>query len=433
MSVLVTTCDARAEKISFIRDAEIERTLRVYSSRVFEVAGLDPSAIEIYIVNDNSINAFVAGGQKLFINSGLLMRSENADQVIGVIAHEAGHIAGGHLSRTHDQLAKSSAQAIIGAVLGGVAAIGGRGDLATALVLGGQQVGQRSFLQYSRTQEYAADQAGMRFMDDAGISSEGLKDFIEILGDQELLSTSSQAPYVRTHPLSRERVDAIGEHVRTSPVTRGKLPPEYAEMHARMRAKLRAYLNPGTLLRYYPLTDQSLVARYAQAVAYYRRADLDKAVTLIDGLIAERPDDPFFHELKGQMLFEHGNIPDALPQYEKAVNLYPQSALLKTDLARIQIESGDPALLEPAIGHLRVSAVTDSDRVLVWYLLAKAYGLNGDMGMSAMAMAERAFLKGNQKEARYHAEKAQKMLPFGSPGWLKTEDILSSLKKEKDD
>ena len=425
---------AAADRISFIRDAEIERTLRVYSTRVFEAAGLDPSAIEIYLVKDNSINAFVAGGQKLFIHTGLLMRSENPEQVIGVIAHEAGHIAGGHLSRTHDQLARSSAQAIIGAVLGGVAAIGaGRGDLGSALVLGGQQIGQRSFLQYSRTQEYAADQAGMRFMDYAGISSEGLEEFLEILGDQELLSTSSQAPYVRTHPLSAERIEAIHQHVASSSATGNKLPPEYAEMHARMRAKLRAYLNPGTLFRYYPESDQSLVGRYAHAIAYYRQSDLDKALAAIDSLIAENPDDPFFHELKGQMLFENGHIGDALPQYETAVRLYPKSALLKTDLARIQIESNDPTLLEPAIQNLRVSAQLDPDRAFVWRLLAIAYGRDGQMGMSAMAMAEQAFMTGDKKQARYNAEKAQKLLPFGSPGWLTAEDILTALKKEKDE
>lgn len=424
---------SRAESLSFIRDAEIERTIRVFSSPVFESAGLNPESVEVYLVKDDGINAFVAGGQKLFINTGLLMRAENAEQVIGVIAHEAGHIAGGHLARTHDQLRDSTAQAVLAYVLGAAAALGtGKSDAAGAIILGGQQVAERSFLQYSRTQESAADQSAIRFMDDAGISSDGLRDFLASLGEQELLSASRQSPYARTHPLSRERVAAVEQRIKENAKEHPPLPPEYAELHARMRAKLVAYLQPATtVIRRYPLSDKSVPARYAHAVAFYRAADLAKALEKIDGLIREFPDDPFFHELKGQMLFESARVADALPAYEKAVALYPDSALLRGELGRVQIESEDATLLKPAIQNLKIAVQQDSDRAFLWRLLATAYGRDGQMGMSALAMAEEAFIARKTNEARYHAGKAERDLPRGSPGWLRAQDILAATEKDE--
>ena len=428
---MLSTAASAAKNFSFIRDAEIENTIRAYATPLFQTAGLDPSAIDIYLINDNTLNAFVAGGQKLFINSGLLKKSEHAGQVIGVIAHETGHIAGGHLSRTHDQLKNSRAQSIIAYVLGGAAAIAtGRPDVGQAIAMGGEQVGLRSFLQYSRTQESAADQAAIRFLDAAGFSSRGTVEFLEAISGQELLSAKRQDPYLRTHPLTRERISTLRQHLANSPIADKPLPPDFQEMHRRMRAKLFAFTEPYvyTLRRYKP-ENSSLEARYARAIAHYRRSDLGKALPLIDGLIAENPQDPYFHELRGQMLFENAHAAEALGSYRTAVNLLPGSALLRQGLAQVQLEMNDPALLSSAIANLRAAMLHTPDSPPLWRQLAIAYGRQGKMGLSSLAMAEEALLKGNSSEAAYYAGRAEKLLAKDSTFRLQAQDILRAAKK----
>jgi predicted Zn-dependent protease len=417
---------ARAASLSLIRDAEIENTIRAFSTPLFRAAGLNPSDVQIHLINDRSLNAFVAGGQRLFINTGLLLQSKHAGQVIGVIAHEIGHIAGGHLARLEDELKKASAQQILALLLGGAAGIGtGRGDVAGVVIAGGSGSAVRGLLQFSRTQESSADGAAMSYLDGAGISSRGLLEFMEILGTQELLSVDRQDPYLRTHPLTRERIATLREHVARSPHTDKSIPPDFAAWHRRMKAKLLGFLYPlGHTLQQYPESDNSLEGRYARAVAYYRVPDLDRALPLIDGLIAEHPSDPYFHEIKGQMLFENGRGPEAVAPYERAVRLSPNSALLRGDLARIQIEINDPALLDPAIGHLRAALHADPTSPFNWRQLAIAFGRKGDMANSSLALAEEAILNNKPAEARYHAGRAEQMFPRGSPGWIQAQDIL---------
>ncbi|MHA1597111.1 MAG: M48 family metalloprotease [Alphaproteobacteria bacterium] len=419
---------AEAQKISFLRDAEIENTIRAYATPLFLAAGLEPSAINIYIVNDNTLNAFVAGGQKLFLNSGLLMKSESPGQIIGVIAHETGHIAGGHLSQIRDAMRNSSARSILMTILGGIAVIGGRGDVGGAIIAGGQQTGIRSFLQYSRTQEGAADAAGMRFLDSTEQSAQGLLGFFDLLGDQELVSASRQDPYYRSHPMTRERIQALKAHLARSKFSDKPETPEFQIMYDRMVAKLKAFLDPPSrTLRAYKKDPDSLVSRYARAIAYYRRPDLDKALPLIDSLISDYPADPYFNELKGQMLFENGRISEAVPYYEKAVLLMPHSALLRRDLAKVQIELGDDSYLPSAISNLLVAVGQDRSDGFAWNQLAIAYGRLGKPGKSSLALAEVALLRRKPDEARYHAGKAEKLFPKGTPDWLQAQDILSSL------
>ncbi len=423
---------AEARKLSFIRDAEIENTIRIYATPLFQAAGLEPSAINIYLVNDKTLNAFVAGGQKLFLNTGLLIRSQNAGQVIGVIAHETGHIAGGHLSRTRDAMKKSSAASILAMVLGGVAVMSGRGDVGSAIIAGGQQMGVRNFLQYSRTQESAADAAAMRFLDATQQSAIGMLEFFEILGDQELLSVSRQDPYYRSHPLTRERKVAVENFILQSPNSNKPEPPGFNERHGRMKAKLEAFLNPISLtLRTYKEDDPSIEARYARAIAYYRRPDLERAIPLINGLIAEQPADPYFHELKGQMLFENGRIPESLPYYEKAVLLAPGSALLRRSLGQVQLEVGDPGQLEGAVANLLIATNADNTDPFTWRLLGTAYGKLGRQGESSLALGEAALLENKPADAKFHAERAAGILKQGSAGWIQAQDILHALDNQK--
>jgi len=426
------------KKLSFVSDAEIENTIRAYATPLFRAAGLNPSAVRIFLVGDKSLNAFVAGGQNLFLNTGLLMRTETAEQVLGVIAHEIGHITGGHLSRIHDAMRHTTAQTILAYVLGGAAAIGlGRPEIGQAIVMGGQQAGQRSFLLYSRTQEAAADQAAFKLLEATNTSARGMLEFFEILGDQELLSIRHHNPYVRTHPLTIHRIEAVRAYLLHS-LGEKPLPTDYADRHRRMRAKLKAFLNPiSQTLQEFKETDTAIEARYARAIAYcgcgpgQRRADLDKALPLVEGLIRERPADPFFQELLGQILFENGRVAESLVPYTLAVQLQPDSYLLRVGLARAQLEVNDPALLKAAILNLRSALLSQRGSAFIWHQLVIAYGRDGQMGMSNLAMAEEYFLRGDKPKALYHAMHAEKTLPRGSPAWLQAQDIKWAAEEEK--
>jgi len=423
--------EARAQGVPLIRDAEIENTIRLFATPVFRAAGLNPEAVNIHLVRDPSLNAFVVGGQRLFINTGLLVRSKTPGQIIGVIAHETGHIAGGHLARVHDALKNSTAATILALVLGGAAIGAGRGDVGGAIIGAGQGIALNSFLGYTRAQESAADHAALKYLDDAGMSSKGLLEFFDVLGEQEALVVERQEPYARSHPLTRERVATVANHVAKSPHTDTPYPPEFTVLHARMRAKLYGFLNSlGRTLRVYKESDTSLESRYARAVAHYRTADLKKAVPLIDGLIAEQPRDPYFHELKGQMLFENGDAKGALGSYQTASDLLPRNPLLRGDLARVQLELADPALLDSAIANLRAALAREPQVPFAWRQLAIAYGRKGDKGHSSLALAEEALLQGRKSEARYHAGFAERTFPTGSREWLQAQDILIAAREK---
>ncbi len=423
---------ARAQKISLIRDAEIENTIRQFATPVFSAAKLNPQAVKIYLVRDNTLNAFVAGGQRVFINTGLLTKTKNVAQIIGVIAHESGHIAGGHLARFQNALKNSSTPMILAYLLGGAAFGAGRGDIGSAIIDAGKSISVRNFMTYSRTQESAADQAAMKFLDRAGISSKGLLEFMELLSEQDLLSPKRQDPYVLTHPLTRDRIASIVEHVSHSAHSDTPLPAAFEIKHRRLRAKLYAFLNPlGRTLRVYKETDNSLESRYARAVAQYRKPDLDKALPLIDGLLAEFPRDPYFWELKGQMMFENGDAKAALKPYENAVSLLPDNALLRRDLARVQMALNDPAMLIRAVENLRAAIAQEGDSPFTWRQLAIAYRRMGDKGRSSLALAEEALLKGQKSVARYHAGLAERLFPNGTREWLQAQDILVTARPKK--
>lgn len=401
----------------------------MYATPLFQAAGLSPESIGIYIVKDKSLNAFVAGGQRLFLNSGLLMKTDNAGQVVGVIAHEAGHIAGGHLTRMRGALETASASTILSALLGAAAAVGtGRPDLGIAVIAAGQTAGQGTLLHFNRTQEGAADQAGIRFLESTGTSSKGLLEFFNKLENQELLSARHQDPYVRTHPLTRERINDLRAHIQQSPFSDTPVPASYTYWHDRMKAKLIGFLEPFQLvLRYYPASDKSEFSRYARAIAHYRKGRLAEALPLVDGLITGRPDDPYYHELRGQMLFENGDAKAALPSYERAVSLLEGSALLQRDLARVRVALNDPALLDAAVDGFRRALKVEGDSPFTWHQLAIALGRQGKMGLSSLALAEEALLVHKLSDARYNAERAIKLFPAGSPAQIRAQDVLNAV------
>jgi predicted Zn-dependent protease len=423
---------AEAKKLSFLRDAEIEHILRTYSTPIFQAAGLEASDVNIYLVNDKSLNAFVAGGQKLFINTGLLMKTKTPGQIIAVIAHETGHISGGHLSGIREAMKDSSAASILATVLGGLASMGGYGEVGTAITAGGKGMSTRKYLQYSRTQEGSADAAAMRFLEQTGQSAMGMLSFFKVLGDQELLSVERQDPYYRSHPLTRRRMSAVSAFIKFSKYKDKPDPPSFIKSHARMKAKLKAFTDkPSSTLRSYKEDDRSVEARYARAIAYYRIPDLTKALPLIDGLIDEYPTDPYFQELKGQVLFENGNINDAIFNYEKAVMLTEDAHLINRALGRILIETDNPALLQKAIKNLTIAVDADKSDSFTWRLLGTAYGKSGKLGQSSLALAEEALLNKKLANARFHGERAASLLKKGTAEWIHAKDILHALESHR--
>jgi predicted Zn-dependent protease len=430
-SSVVLAGHARAQDISILRDAEIENIIRTYSTPIFAVAGLDPAAVHVYVVNDPTLNSFVAGGQNLFMNSGTILRSETPNQLVGIIAHETGHIAGGHLARTDEALRHATIQNIIALVVGAAAAAAsGNGGAGAAAILGGSSLAQRSFLQFSITQEASADQAALSFLDRTGQSAKGLLQFFEILQQQELLSAAHQDPYMRTHPLTSQRVTYVREHVLHSRFSDVRDPPDWIEMHRRMKAKLSAFLgSPPHVLAAIKPDDNSVAARYARAIAYYRVPDLKQAVPLIDGLIQDYPDNPYFHELKGQMLFENGRVAEAVPPYEQAVKLSPKSALLRIELAQVQLETNDPVFVPKALAHLNEAVRFEDRNPDAWRFLAIAYGRSDNMGMMALALAEEGIADGDYGQARQQAARAIKQLPAG-PAKQRAQDIQDEAKRE---
>ncbi len=434
--LLVPTDRARAqESAGLIRDAEIENTVRAYATPLWRAAGLDAQFVQIYLVNSPQINAFVADGQRLFINTGLLLRADRPNEVIGVIAHETGHIAGGHLLRFDDALENATVQSIIGFVLGTAGAVLSRnGEVAAAGAIAGQSMGLRSLFAYSVGQEERADQAGLGFLDKTCQSARGLLQFFEILQKEEGWLPRQQDPYLMTHPLTQSRVDHVREWVAHSKCSDAVDKPELIDAHNRMLAKLRGFLlSPAEALKMYPDTDKSVYARYARAAAYHRMPMDDKALAEMDSLLKEKPDDPYFNELKGQILFEGGHADKSIEFYQKSVRLLPEATLMRVELAQAQLEATqDPKVLAEAVASLKEAVKADDSDADAWHQLGVAQGRIGNMGEASLALAEEAILDGDVKLAAQQARRAADLLPRGSPSWIRADDISHSAKSDHD-
>lgn len=415
---------------SIIRDAETEAALREWSEGVLQSAGLSQGQVNIILLEDPGINAFVAGGANIFIYTGLLLKTETPTEALGVIAHEMGHISGGHLTRTSEVAENASFEAILGAVLGiGAAIATGDGAAAAAGVQIGQSTAMNSFLSHSRVQESSADQAGFRFMTGAGVNPSGLVSFLDKLSSQELLDTSQQSEYVRTHPLSRDRVEALENQLSRSALRGKELPVSWVEEHARIKAKLLGYISPQQVTYVYKSSDSSIPSLYARGIAAYRMNHVTEALTLADQLIAREPKNPYFHELKGQMLFEFGKIPESVKAYEKAVALLPSSGLIRVALAHSLIEQkgAPPSSLQEAISHLKRAEREEPRSSSIKRLLATAYGRMGKETEARVYLAEEALMQGNKEKARSMAEDALKKLPTASPERVRAQDVINSV------
>lgn len=421
-AALVVAAALPAKAATVIRDAEIEATIHAIADPIFSAARLDRESIDIYILRDDKLNAFVAGGQNLFLNTGLISRTETPGQLAGVIAHETGHIAGGHLSRQLDAQASAGASTLLGALLGAAAAVAGAPQLGTAILAGGATVAERGFLKFSRNQEQAADQAAVTYLTSLQVSPEGLLEFFEILDGQNLRLSSGGNPYMRTHPLTRDRIVFLEQQVARSPFRGAPPDPTLAARHARAVAKLEGFLDtPAQVLA--RRQSDSVPDRYARAIAYYRVPDLGRALELVDGLIRDEPDDPYFHELKGQMLFENGRIGEAVAPYREAVRNRPDSALLRLGLARALIEQGREDDLSEAAALLREVVRIEPTNAGAWRFLGVAEGRLGREGPAAMALAEQAVLLQNRDDAQLYIRRARQIVEPDDPDWFRLQDL----------
>ena len=425
--------DAQAQNRSLvvIRDTEIENIIEEWSKPVFEAAGLNPKSVNIILVQSSDLNAFVAGGSNIFIYTGLIEKTDNPGELIGVIAHEVGHITGGHLIRTRDALERASYESIIGTILGiGAAIATGETGAVPALSLGSNSFAQRRFLAHSRVQESSADQAALSYMEKARLDPTGLSTFLAKLESEILAPLDQQSEYILTHPLVENRIEALKRRIEESPNAGKGFPEKWDREHALMKAKLLGFINPGQVLWVYDDRDQSIPAQYARAIAAYRNNQVDASISLMDRLIEEEPENPYFKELKGQALVDYGQLQEALPYYEQAVTMLPSSGLLRIALSHAMIETANQnenpdSTLNQAIEHLERALKDEPRSSRAHRLLATAYGRLGDKDMAKVHLAEEAVLGRNYKYAKEQANFVLKNAQEDSRAWKKAQDVLT--------
>jgi predicted Zn-dependent protease len=422
-----------------LRDTETEQLLREYTRPILRAAGLEKQNIQMVILNDATFNAFVADGRRIFVNYGAIMQSETPNQIIGVLAHETGHLAGGHLSKLREQLANAQTQMIIAMLLGAgaIAAGASRGSSSTgnnglanagaAALAGPQEMIRRSLLSYQRQQEENADRAGVKFLTATGQSPKGMYETFKRFTNESLFAARGADPYLQSHPMPAERVAALQEFASSSPYWDKKDDPALQLRHDMVRAKISAFMErPETVYRRYPQTNDSMPARYARAISTYLHGDLRSALAQIDALIQGQPNNPYFYEVRGQALLESGKPAEAIPALRKAVALSGNAPLIEMLLGQALVGTDNKAYTDEAIRILRAAVAREPEAPLGYTQLAMAYGRKGDYAEADLASAQAAYLRGDNKTARELATRAKTRFAVGTPGWVKADDIVAS-------
>ncbi|MBB5755033.1 M48 family metalloprotease [Prosthecomicrobium pneumaticum] len=418
---------------SIVRDAETEALLQDYLRPIFKAAGIRSGSVEVLLIPDPSFNAFVANGRQMFVNTGAIIDSKVPNELIGVLAHETGHLAGGHLARLREQLERAKTLALIGGLAGMAVsvggAIGGSADTARAgmgLGAGVGEIARRNLLAYARSEEYAADQSALQYLAATGQSAAGMLTTFRRFAEDTMFLSRRVDPYAQSHPMPTERIDQIEAAAKASPSWGARDSAQLIARHDLVRAKLVGFTEqPQLAMRRYPMTDRSLPARYARAVVAYRLGNAADALRQVDGLIKASPNFPYFHELKGQILLETGRPREAVPPLRKAVSLASSSGLLKVLLGHALVETGDPKNVDEAVKNLTVGLQADPNFSIGYRQLARAYAMRGDTALAELATAQGDFVEGEIKDAKMHAQRAQNGLKRGSPGWLRADDILT--------
>ena len=434
--VLLFAAAQPAAAQSVLRDSETELFFKDLSRPLISAAGLEPSNVNVVMLNDPEINAFVATGQTVYIYSGLIMKADNANQLQGVIAHELGHVAGGHAIRSGEGEKAAASISILSLLLGAAALAAGAGNAGFGIIAAGQQLAQNNYLSFSRAQESSADSAGASYLSKAGISGKGTLDFFKKLENQEFrLAIAQTDSYARTHPLSSERIAALEQRYKADPAWAKPSDPALEARFQRIKAKLTGYIDPKRAVVLYPESDQSVAAHYARAYAYHLGAYPDKAASETDALLAANPRDPFFLELKGQVLLEGGHPKDAIAPLRQAVAIAPNQPMIAVSLGHALIASEDPKNFAEAKQVLRSAVNRDNDNPFAWLQLGIVYDHEGDEPRAALATAERNNLEDEPKLALASAKQAMAGLAVGTPDYLRAQDIAmvsqAQLKKKK--
>jgi predicted Zn-dependent protease len=419
-----------------LRDAEAEQLLREYTRPILRAAGLEKQNIQMVIINQSVFNAFVADGRRIFVNYGAIMQSDTPNQIIGVLAHETGHLAGGHLAKMRQQMAHAQTQMIIAMLLGAGAMVagsqggGGNNGLSSAgaamFSAPGEMI-RRNLLSYVRQQEENADRAGVKFLAATGQSAKGMYETFKRFTDESLFAARGADPYVQSHPMPAARVAALEELARSSSHWDKKDDPALQLRHDMVRAKISAFMErQETVYRRYPLSNNSLPARYARAIATYRHGDLRSAIAQIDALIQQQPNNPYFYEVRGQALLEGGKALEAIAPLRKAVQLSNNAPLIEMLLGQALVAADTKAYTDEAIAILRAAVARESEAPIGYIQLAMAYGRKGDYAQADLASAQAAYLRGDNKTARDLASRAKTRFAIGTPGWVKADDIVSA-------
>lgn len=412
---------------SILRDAETEQLLADMVAPLVEASELESDNVEVVLINDGSINAFVAGGQAIYVHSGLINEAETANEVQGVLAHELGHITAGHVIRFNERTKTATNISILSLLLGVGAALAGSGDAAIGAVMAGQQAALGSFLAYNRNQEASTDLAGARYLSGAGISGRGMIKFFERLRSNEIrrgYSQSDEAAYSRTHPLSGDRIQTLRGLLADDPAWGAAPDPELQERFMRARAKLYGFLaEPRRTLTFFPPSDTSIPARYARAYAYHKDAQVDMALAEADALLALEPDNPWFLELKGQVLLESGRPLDALTPLRRATEITRAHPLIAGMLGHALIATENQANFAEAETVLRAAVQKDRYNPFAWYQLGVVYAARGDIPRARLASAEQQVMSRRYPEALQNAQAAEANLPYGSADWIRAQDI----------
>jgi len=429
--VLCFLFSGTANATSILRDEEIERMLKEMTVPIFEQANIPSDSVRFILLNDNALNAFVAGGQNIFINSGLILQTENAEELLGVIAHETGHIASGHLVRFTGANQNMTFQTMLSAIMGVAVAIGtGNAQAGVAVSRLGTDVAYKNILKHTRTQEGSADQSAIKFLTGAGMPVSGLLSFMKKLEGQELLPASQQSEYMRTHPLTQDRIRAMDYAVEHS--DKGEMKEKWELYHQIIKQKTLGYLSPDEQLT---IRSDNFATRYGHVVAYQRKEDFEKALPILDKLIKEKPDDPYLYELEGQILYNRGDIEGSISAYKKATDLLDDSGLIKIGYAYSLLAAQDKKEVreQEALKVLNRAMLIEINSSEPHHLLAIAYGRLGDEGMSSLHLAEEALMENNGNFARISAMRAMEKLKKGTPAYLRAQSILESAREAKED
>ena len=423
IAVIISTQPAMAQSI--LRDAETEVFLKNISEPIIRAAGLQPANVDIVMINDKSINAFVAGGQVVYIHTGLIDAADTANEVQGVIAHELGHVVGGHVIRFNEGLAPATGITIVSLLLAAAAIAAGSGEAGMGILGAGQQAARGKFLAFSRGQEGVADTSGARYLSDAGITGKGSLAFFKKLQNFEFrLGIPQEDSYNRTHPLSGERISVLQDIYEADPAWDTPPNPKWQADFVRIKAKLKGYISdPKETLRAYPESDNSVAARYARAYAWHKSAYPQNAANEAESLILQDPNDPYFLELYGQILLESGNPTGAIQPLRKATNLTNNQPLIASIFGHALVASEDEGNLAEAEKVLKAAVTKDNQNPFAWYQLGVVYQQRGDTARAALASAERYLMIRQPQLALRHSRTAMAGLKEYTPDWIRAQDI----------